>query len=72
VWDYFTPPWDYNCRCGVNVLTVEAASRAGVEEAREWLRTGQPPLVVEHRLEIVLRAIQPNPNFGHRGLYVGS
>jgi SPP1 gp7 family putative phage head morphogenesis protein len=72
VWDYFTPPWDYNCRCGVNVMTVEAAARAGVEEAREWLRTGQPPLVGEHRLEAVLREIQPNPNFGYRGMYVGS
>ena len=68
VWDYFTPPWDYNCRCGVNVLTIEDAARAGVEEARNWLRDGQPPLNPQHRLNEVLRSVTPNPNFGSRGL----
>lgn len=68
VWDYFTPPWDYNCRCGVNLLTIEAAARAGVREAKEWLRTGKPPIVPEYRISEVLKQVRPNPNFGSRGL----
>lgn len=67
-WDYFTPPWDYNCRCGVRLLTIEAAARAGVREAKEWLRTGKPPFQPEWRLQDVLKQVQPNPNFGFRGL----
>lgn len=34
MWDLFTPPWGYNCRCGVNLLTIEAAAAAGVSEAK--------------------------------------
>jgi len=68
VWDYFTPPWDYNCRCGVNLLTIEAAARAGVREAKEWLRTGKPPISPEFRIAEVLKQVRPNPNFGSRGL----
>ncbi len=43
IWDTFTPPWSYNCRCGLIPLTMEDAARRGVREAQEWLRTGQPP-----------------------------
>lgn len=68
VWDYFTPPWDYNCRCGVNLLTIEAAARAGVREAKEWARTGKPPIAPEYRISEVLKQVRPNPNFGSRGL----
>jgi hypothetical protein len=68
VWDYFTPPWDYNCRCGVNLLTIDAAARAGVREAKEWLRTGKPPIAPEYRISEVLKQVRPNPNFGSRGL----
>jgi hypothetical protein len=68
VWDFFTPPWSYNCRCGVNLLTVEAAARKGVREAKEWLRTGKPPIYPDHRLSEVLKHVQPNPNFGMRGI----
>jgi SPP1 gp7 family putative phage head morphogenesis protein len=39
----FMPPWGYNCRCAIIPATVEDAARAGVREAREWLRTGRPP-----------------------------
>ena len=53
MWQFFTPPWRYQCRCGVNLLTVEAAARKGVQEARMWDRTGQPPLVPEWRLEFI-------------------
>lgn len=49
-WDLFTPPWDYQCRCGVNLLTVEAAARKGVVEARRWERTGVPPTSPEWRI----------------------
>lgn len=44
-WDLFTPPWRANCRCGVNLMTIEAAARAGVGEAQQWLRTGIRPLL---------------------------
>lgn len=42
-WDLFTPPWDFNCRCGVNLMTREAAARKGVAEAAEWIKTGAKP-----------------------------
>jgi hypothetical protein len=42
-WDYFTPAWEYNCRCGVNLLSIEKAARRGVKEAQEWLDTGRKP-----------------------------
>ncbi|MEX2176185.1 MAG: phage minor head protein [Pirellulaceae bacterium] len=45
-WNIFTPPWAWQCRCGINLLTIEAAARRGVQEAATWLRTGaKPPLV---------------------------
>lgn len=50
MWDYFTPPWDFNCRCGVNLLTVEAAASRGVQEAKKWLESGEPPAEPEWRL----------------------
>lgn len=64
-WNVFTPPWDYQCRCGVNLLTVEAAARKGVREAQEWLRTGQPPARPEHRLSAI--PFRPDPRFSQRG-----
>jgi SPP1 gp7 family putative phage head morphogenesis protein len=65
VWELFTPPWDFNCRCGVNLLTVEAAARRGVREAKRWLDTGQAPLAPEHRLEAI--PFRPPAGFGTRG-----
>jgi SPP1 gp7 family putative phage head morphogenesis protein len=51
-WDLFTPPFDFNCRCTVNAMTIEAAARKGVGEAQRWLDTGQrPPL--ESRLPFI-------------------
>ena len=62
-WNTFTPPWDFNCRCNVTLLTVEAAAQAGVVEAQEWLRTGvKPPL--ESRLPHI--PFPGNPGFGQR------
>lgn len=43
IWERFTPPWDYQCRCAIVPMTVEDAARAGVREARQWLRDGLPP-----------------------------
>jgi hypothetical protein len=63
-WNWFTPPWSYNCRCGVNLLTIEAAARKGVREAQEWLETGQkPPL----RSRLPHIPFNPEPGFGSRG-----
>lgn len=63
-WDKFTPPIDYNCRCGVNVLTVEAAARKGVREAEVWLKTGIPPSRPNWRLASI--PFESRPGFGHR------
>ena len=60
-WEIFTPPWGYQCRCGVTLLSVEAAARRGVEEARRWDRTGQPPANPEHRLQAI--PFRPEPDF---------
>lgn len=53
-----------NCRCGVNLLTIDAAARRGVQEASEWLRTGRkPPL--QSRLPFI--PFRPPVSFGQRG-----
>ena len=52
-WSLFDPPWDYNCRCGAILLTLEAAARLGVKEAQEWKRTGTPPAEPEYRLSSI-------------------
>jgi hypothetical protein len=65
MWGYFTPPWGFNCRCGTNLLTVEAAARRGVAEAQRWLDTGQAPAVPEHRLQAI--DFRPPVGFGTRG-----
>ena len=65
-WDRFTPPWDYNCRCGARLMTIAAAARAGVKEAQRWLETGTPPERPEWRYQYI-----PFPHkegFGSRGL----
>lgn len=67
VWDYVTPPWDYNCRCGVRLLTLDQAAARGVREAKEWLESGRPPFQPTYRADAVLRRIETNPGFGSRG-----
>lgn len=64
MWDYFLPPWDYQCRCGVNLLTIQAAARKGVREAQEWLKTGEPPTVPEWRINAI--PFRPKPGWGGR------
>jgi hypothetical protein len=61
MWQFFTPPWGFQCRCGVNLLTVEAAAARGVLEAQEWLRTGQPPAQPEWRIDAI--PFRPDPGF---------
>jgi len=65
-WNLFLPPWDYNCRCGINLLTIERAAELGVKEAQEWLRTGVPPLVPEWRLDDI--PFRPPPDFQNERL----
>lgn len=48
-------------------MTLEAAARAGVREAQEWLRTGRPPLQPEFRLAEVSQQVEFKPGFGQRG-----
>lgn len=63
-WGYFTPPWGFNCRCGVNLLTLKAAARKGVREAQAWLETGRAPVVPEWRLSSI--PFRPPAGFGGR------
>jgi hypothetical protein len=65
VWDAFTPPWDFQCRCTVRLLTLEQAASKGVREAQEWIRTGRPPMQPEYRYALI--PFQPKPGFGSRG-----
>lgn len=66
-WSSFTPPIDFNCRCGVRMMTIDAAARAGVVEAQKWLATGRAPPNPEYRLNEVLKVVQPKAGFGSRG-----
>lgn len=59
-WGIFRPPWDYQCRCSDNLLTIEAAARKGVKEAQEWQRTGVKPLL-ESRLPFI--EFRPDPGW---------
>lgn len=63
-WDRFTPPNGFNCRCGTNLLTLEAAARKGVVEAQLWIETGVPPRQPEFRNEHI--PFEPTPGFGQR------
>ena len=65
MWDFFTAPWRYQCRCGAILMTIEAAAREGVKEAQQWLETGQPPERPEWRLQHI--PFRPEPGFGARG-----
>ncbi len=51
MWSLFLPPWDFQCRCGVTLLTKERAAALGVTEAQRWVETGVPPDFPEHRLD---------------------
>ena len=63
-WDRFTPPWHYQCRCAVNLLTLEKAASKGVKEAQDWLRTGVPPESPEFRNDKI--PFPHNPGWGQR------
>jgi SPP1 gp7 family putative phage head morphogenesis protein len=63
-WLRFTPPWDYNCRCSVIPMTVQAAANAGVREAQVWLATERPPIRPEWRYDAI--PFPHNPGWGHR------
>jgi hypothetical protein len=67
-WDLFTPPWDYQCRCGVRMLTIAQAAGLGVKEAIEWLDTGVAPMRPEWRYQDIPFAAKPG--FGSRGSVV--
>lgn len=51
MWSYFTPPFEFNCRCSKSFMTIKQAAKAGVLEARRWDRTGEPPEHPQWRLE---------------------
>lgn len=47
-WKRYAPPRHFRCRCSAIPLNVEDAAAAGVREAQEWLRTGEPPARPQH------------------------
>lgn len=61
MWELFTPPWSFNCRCGINLLTIDAAARKGVVEAQIWLSSGIPPASPEWRINDI--PFRPDPAF---------
>lgn len=66
MWNYFRPPWDYQCRCGINLLTKEQAAARGVRQAQEWIATGSEP-AHEHRADLI--PFRPTNGFvGPKGL----
>lgn len=58
------PPSEWQCRCGVKLKSIRRAAEAGVEHAREWLRTG-----VEPPPEFVpMPPFRPDPTFRRQGV----
>ncbi|MDX1964129.1 MAG: phage minor head protein [Pirellulales bacterium] len=64
LWDMFTPPWGFNCRCTVNLLTIRQAADRGVKEAQLWLRTGREPINPEWRIAAI--PFRPPVGWGQR------
>ena len=64
LWDYFSVPWDYNCRCVTVVMRIADAARKGIEEAKEWLRTGVKPANPTYCLDKI--PFRPKEGFGMR------
>lgn len=62
-WDHYSPPLFYNCRCGVNLHSIESAARKGVQEAKHWLATGRKPELIS-RLPFI--PFPPEPGWGQR------
>lgn len=60
VWQLFRAPWDYNDRCSDTFMTVQQAAEAGIEEAREWERTGIEPADPAF---VAMPPFQPPPGF---------
>lgn len=59
-WGIFTPPWAWCCRCVKIPLSLRDAARRGVREAKEWLRTGMPPIFPEY---VALPDFRPPPGW---------
>lgn len=43
VWRMFRPPWSWNCRCVWRPVSIREAARKGINEAKQWLETGEEP-----------------------------
>lgn len=48
IWNWFLPPWSWNCRCITIPISIEQAASYGVREAKEWVRTGNPPVYPQY------------------------
>lgn len=61
MWEFFTPPIEWNCRCSKKFLNLRQAAQRGVEEAKTWLSTGVPPENPEYRLPAI--NFRPDPTY---------
>jgi 8-oxo-dGTP pyrophosphatase MutT (NUDIX family) len=60
VWEIFRPPWGYNCRCSWSPISIRDAADLGVDEARLWLSTGEPPA---HPAHVRMPSFQPDGSY---------
>lgn len=61
----FLPPWDFACRCAVIPLSLEDAAEKGIQEAIDWLRTGQPP---KSKAWVAHPPFSPPPGWSNAGV----
>lgn len=67
IWQWATPPIDFQCRCGKVLATVRQAAHAGVKVAQQWLDTGvEPP----HQSMLPNINWRPTPGFVGGGRFV--
>ena len=59
MWEKFTPPWEWNCRCDKTMLTARQAARAGVVEAQRMLEGKK--ITPTHQIEAI--TFVPDPNY---------
>lgn len=62
IWNIWTPPNGYQCRCGLTYLTLRQAARQGIPEAKEWYESGEPPMTPFY----TQTEVKPDPGFEHR------
>ena len=60
VFQLFRPPWRWSCRCSWIPMTVRQAAREGIEEAKQWQKTGIEPV---DKAFVPMPSFRPPPGF---------